>query len=200
MAASPPEMEEGEIEISDDDEQKELELALAMSLQAESLLAPQVEEPARAHKVPNGILQKGGVETEPAAAGRDDDAAKPKRPVLQFGSTRDLHERLDEGEVMEEGQEWSLRTKANSLPASEQGRGGQGGSGGRGDVQPRKEEMQLMAELGVAARSQVSTQILQKKPNPCAAFQKEDWNRLLSMRLPPSCCARRNHALPRVLS
>jgi len=169
MAASPgaPEMEEGEIiEIEDNDEEMELELALAMSLQADSLLVPQVEEPPRAHRVPNGILQKGGMETEPAAAGRDDAAAKLKRRALRFGSAPDLHEG-DEGEVMEEEQEGSLRTNTNSLRvdvAREQGGGGHGGPGGSGNGQPRKEEMQLMADLGVAARSQVSTPIFQNQP------------------------------------
>lgn len=150
-------MEEGEIEEEDDEEQRELELALAMSLQADSLMVAQVEEPPRAHKAPNGIL-KGGEETQSAAAGGDDDAAKLKQRTLRFGPPPALPAELEEGEMMDEGQDSSLRTSANSRRgdgASAQGRGGQGGAGERSDEPPRKEEMRLMAELGVAARSQV---------------------------------------------
>jgi hypothetical protein len=149
-------MEEGEIE--DEDEQLELERAIAMSLEESSTQPTQYGEVCEAnseHGIPEFDLQA----SQRVSRRVDDDFTEKKRLVLRFGPSSAQATDLEEGELPAHDkpdvckeQPMIMKRARHDGSAMMHPTAGLSGLDHQG---VEKVELKLMAELGVAVRSQV---------------------------------------------
>ena len=149
-------MEEGEIEL--EDEQLELERAIAMSLEESSSQPAQYGEVCEAnseHGIPEFDLQA----SQRVCKMVDDDFTKKKRLESRFGPSSAQATDLEEGELSAHDEPDVCKEQLMIMKrARHDGSAMMHPTAGlsREDNQGvEKEELKLMAELGVAARSQV---------------------------------------------